>query len=293
MTFILTLLASVVPGLLICYFIIVQDKYEKEPIPLLAICFGLGIAIFYAARIGEGFMDDLITPFVERNEIDPNTHFGVLFYSAFIRTALVEELLKLIILLAIPFNHKQFNEPMDGIVYAVMIGMGFAIVENIIYCMPSDVTLAIVRDFTAVPSHAVFGVILGYYVGLAKFNRRDLIKNILVGFYLAVTIHGLYDFFLFQRYDDWLMILATFVLLGGLFFSRKFITRHQEDSPFKNQPPIESLPEDEEILDSEIILDQKNKPSDLDYEDNEILSAVLFEMKEKQESEESKKEEEE
>ena len=293
MTTILTLLASVVPGLLICYLIFKLDKHEKEPIPLLAICFGLGIAIFYAARIGEGFMDDLITPFVEENELDPNTHFGVLFYSAFIRTALVEELLKLTILLAIPFNHKQFNEPMDGIVYAVMIGMGFAIIENIIYCMPSDLTLAIVRDFTAVPSHAVFGVILGYYVGLAKFNRGDLIKNILVGFYLAVAIHGLYDFFLFQRYDDWLMILATFVLLGGLFFSRKFITRHQEDSPFKNQNPIESLPEDEEILDSEIILDQKNKPSDLDYEDNEILSAVLFEMKEKQESEESKKEEEE
>ena len=173
MTFILTLLASVVPGLLICYFIVKLDKHEKEPIPLLAICFGLGVAIFYAARIGEGFMDDLITPFVERNNLDPKTHFGVLFYSAFIRTALVEELLKLIILLAITFNLKQFNEPMDGIVYAVMIGMGFAIVENIVYSIPAALTLAIVRDFTAVPSHAVFGVILGYYVGLAKFDRAN------------------------------------------------------------------------------------------------------------------------
>lgn len=293
MIFILTLLASVIPGLLICYFIVRLDKHEKEPIPLVAICFGLGIAIFYAARIGEGFMDDLITPFVERNELDPNIHFGVLFYSAFIRTALVEELLKLIILLAIPFNHKQFNEPMDGIVYAVMIGMGFAIVENIIYCMPTDLTLAIVRDFTAVPSHAVFGVILGYYVGLAKFDRANLIKYISIGFFMAVAVHGLYDFFLFQRYDDWLMILATFVLLGGLFFSRKFITRHQEGSPFKNQIPIEPLPGDEEILGSEIVSAQKNKASDLDHEDNEILSAVLFEMKEKKGSEESTKEEEE
>ncbi len=293
MTFILTLLASVVPGLLICYFIVKLDKHEKEPIPLLAICFGLGVAIFYAARIGEGFMDDLITPFVERNNLDPNTHFGVLFYSAFIRTALVEELLKLIILLAIPFNLKQFNEPMDGIVYAVMIGMGFAIVENIVYSMPADITLAIVRDFTAVPSHAVFGVILGYYVGLAKFDRANLIKYISIGFFLAVAVHGLYDFFLFQRYDDWLMILATFVLLGGLFFSRKFITHHQEVSPFKNKFPIEPLTKDEEILDSEIVLDQKNKPSDLDQEDNEIISAVLYEMREKQDSGKMKKDEEE
>ncbi|MFK7774019.1 MAG: PrsW family intramembrane metalloprotease [Saprospiraceae bacterium] len=288
MIFTLTLLASVLPGLFICYFIIKQDKHEKEPIPLLAICFGLGIAIFYAARIGEGFMDDLITPFVEENDLDPNTHFGVLFYSAFIRTALVEELLKLTILLAIPFNHKQFNEPMDGIIYAVMIGMGFAIVENIVYCMPYDITLAIVRDFTAVPSHAVFGVILGYYVGLAKFDRANLFKNILVGLLLAVGVHGLYDFFLFQRYDDWLMILATFVLMGGLFFSRKFIAQHQQDSPFKTPP----IPDDEAILDSEMALENENKPSEMKIEDNEILSAVLFEMKEKQDSEKIKDEEE-
>jgi len=281
LTFILTLLASVIPGLLICYFIFKQDKHEEEPLPLIAICFGLGIAIFYVARIGEGFMDDLITPFVEENELDPNTHFGVLFYSAFIRTALVEELLKIIILLAIPFNHKEFNEPMDGIVYAVMIGMGFAIVENIIYCMPDDIILAIVRDLTAVPSHAVFGVILGYYVGLAKFDRANLFKNILIGLSLAVAVHGLYDFFLFQRYDDWLMILATFVLMIGLFFSWKFIARHQNDSPFKNQNTSAPL------------FNNENKPSDLGYEDNEILSAVLYEMKEKQDIEENKKEEEE
>ena len=217
MTTILTLLASVVPGLLICYFIFKQDKHEKEPLPFLAICFGLGIAIFYIARIGEGFMDDLITPFVEENKLDPNTHFGVLFYSAFIRTALVEELLKLTILIVIPFNHKQFNEPMDGIVYAVIIGMGFAIVENIIYCMPHDVTLAIVRDFTAVPSHAVFGVILGYYVGMAKFDKTNLFKNTLIGLFLAVAVHGLYDFFLFQRYDNF----GNFCFNGWtIFFSK-------------------------------------------------------------------------
>ncbi len=284
---ILTLLASVVPGLLICYFIYKQDKHEKEPIPLLAICFGLGIAIFYAARIGEGFMDDLITPFVEENELDPNTHFGVLFYSAFIRTALVEELLKLTILLAIPFNHKQFNEPMDGIVYSVMIGMGFAIVENIVYCMPDDIILAIVRDLTAVPSHAVFGVILGYYVGLAKFDRASLFKHILIGLLLAVAVHGLYDFFLFQRYDDWLMILATFVLLGGVFFSRKFIHRHQEDSPFNH------INSDATTIASEELIESENQPNEMKIEDNEILSAVLFEMKGKQNLEKNKEGEEE
>ena len=136
-----------------------------------------------------------------------------------------------------------------------------------------DFTLALFRDFTAVPSHAVFAVILGYYVGLAKFNRKNLLKNILLGLLLAIVVHGLYDIFLFQRFEDWLMILATFVLLGGLFFSRRFIIQHQEESPFK---PSESS-ELEEI---------PNPTNDLKEEDNEILSAVLFEMNERKEEEE-------
>lgn len=280
MTF-LTLLAAIIPGLLICYFIVRLDKHEKEPLPLLAISLGLGMSIFFAARYFEGIFDDMIMPFVHENNLNPNTHLGVLFFSAFIRTAFVEEFLKLVALLLIPYNHKAFNEPMDGIVYTVMIGMGFAIVENVVYCMnPPDIALAIIRDFTAVPSHAVFAVILGYYVGLAKFNKAKRIKFILGGFFLTVFVHGLYDIFLFQEYENWLMILATFVLLGGLFFSRKFISRHQMDSPFKEKVDRGEKHTDQELVDDTTILEQKNQPSQLKEEDNEILSAVLFEMKE-------------
>lgn len=282
MTF-LTLLATILPGFLICYFIVKLDKHEKEPLPLLAICLGLGASIFFAARYFEGALDDMIMPYVNENNLNPNTHFGVLFFSAFIRTAFVEEFLKLIILLLIPYNHKAFNEPMDGIVYAVMIGMGFAIVENVIYCMsPPDIALAIVRNLTAVPSHAVFAVILGYYIGLAKFDKAKQIKYILLGFFLTVFIHGLYDIFLFQEYENWLMVLATFVLLGGLFFSQKFISRHQNDSPFNDnnkEAASDDLILDKKSHDDTIALEQKNKPSQLKEEENEILSAVLFEMK--------------
>ena len=281
MTF-LTLLTTIIPGFLICYFIVKLDKHEKEPLPLLAISLGLGAAIFFAARYFEGALDDMIMPYVNENNLNPNTHPGVLFFSAFIRTAFVEEFLKFAVLLLIPYNHKAFNEPMDGIVYAVMIGMGFAIVENVIYCMnPPDIALAIVRNLTAVPSHAVFAVILGYYVGLAKFNKAKQFKYILSGFFLTVFVHGLYDVFLFQEYENWLMILATFVLLGGLFFSQKFISRHQKDSPFKKEIDAYEIDSEDELLNDTTTLEQKNKPSHLKEEDNEILSAVLFEMKEK------------
>lgn len=262
----LTFTLAVVPGILICYLITKLDRYEKERLPLLTISLGLGIGIFFVARYAEGHFDEWILSYYQVEGFNPNTHFGTLFLSAFFRVGFIEEFLKLVVLLLIPFNHRKFNEPMDGIVYAVVIGMGFAVVENIYYCMPNnEYMLALVRNFTAVPSHAVFGVILGYYVGLAKFSKNK-IKYILQGFLLAVGIHGLYDIFLFQEYNDSLMLLATGVLIGGLFFSQKLINTHQINSPFK--------PTSEE----ELLIEAENNLNDLE-EDNEILSGVISQMK--------------
>ena len=83
------------------------------------------------------------------------------------------------------------------------------------------------------------------------------------------------------------MILATLVLLGGFFFSKKFINQHQEDSPFNIQDTSETP------LASEAVLEKENKPSEMKIEDNEILSAVLFEMKGQQDLEKDQKQEEE
>ncbi|MEM6963199.1 MAG: PrsW family glutamic-type intramembrane protease [Bacteroidota bacterium] len=287
----ITILAAVVPGLLICYFIFRQDKHEREPIPLLVVSFVLGLIIYFIARYFEGLLDDFISPYVEANNWDRSRHLGVLFFSAFIRTAFVEEVLKFIFLLAIPFQNKNFNEPMDGIVYTVMIGMGFAVLENLVYCLPDDYALALVRDFTAVPSHAVFAVILGYYVGLAKFmpDKKRKIKYILFGLFLAVGVHGLYDIFLFQEFEDWLMILATLVLLGGLFFSRRFIDRHQKDSFLRQRSSTTGVA----LLGSQITTGNIATSVSIKEEDNEILAAVFYEMKEQQEATQKTREEEE
>ena len=88
--------------------------------------------------------------------------------------------MKLVILNKYLFNKLEFNEPMDGIVYAIMVSLGFATVENIFYVYNhpgQEIQVAIMRMFTAIPLHAVCGVILGYFVGLAKFsdNREPLL----------------------------------------------------------------------------------------------------------------------
>jgi RsiW-degrading membrane proteinase PrsW (M82 family) len=69
------------------------------------------------------------------------------------------------------YNNKNFNEPFDGIVYAVIVSMGFATIENIIYVFQYGFATGILRLFTAVPAHAAFGILMGYFLGKAKFTH--------------------------------------------------------------------------------------------------------------------------
>jgi RsiW-degrading membrane proteinase PrsW (M82 family) len=62
---------------------------------------------------------------------------------------------------------------MDGVVYGAVASLGFATLENILYVTPNGFAVAAARAFTAVPGHALLGVIMGYYVGRAKFHSNE------------------------------------------------------------------------------------------------------------------------
>jgi len=155
----------------------------------------------------------------------------VAFY-AFAAVGFSEEFAKFIFLRFYIYRKPEFDEPMDGIVYAVMIGMGFAILENILYVMQSGLSVAILRMFTAVPGHAAFGVIMGYYVGLAKFSNNPIPLQV-QGVLYATLVHGAYDFCLFQQNYAMLTLFAFVVLYSSIYMSRKLIKLHVENSPHK------------------------------------------------------------
>ena len=116
--------------------------------------------------------------------------------------------------------------------------MGFAILENILYVAQGGLSLAILRMFTAVPGHAAFGVIMGYYVGLAKFDKNNQVRLLTQGVIFAAIVHGAYDFFLFQNNFAALTLLAFVVLIYGIRLSSKLIKLHQENSPHTNKETI-------------------------------------------------------
>ena len=268
MTLILIVLA-VLPSLAICYWIYLQDRYEREPFSLLFKAFVVGCASTIPAML-------LQIQFQDWQNEDSLLATAIF---AFGIVGLTEELSKFVLMRFFIYPLDEFNEPMDGIVYAVMVSMGFATVENLMYVFGENndgsISTAIGRAFTAVPAHAAFAVLMGSYMGLAKFvpERRNF--YMFTGLGLAVFFHGLYDFFLLQKVYEGLGALAIGALVWGISAARYLIRFGQELSPFKPRFDVVTT-EDEEEDGDEI----KGK---YDYISDETKEAPPVETKENDE----------
>lgn len=218
---IIVIIIALLPVVLINTFVYVRDKKDKEPIKNLAVSFILG-----ALSIVFVFVQVILQKTHIIGTWDKSQNTTDIFLHAFIEVALVEELGKYIMLRGYSYRLKAFNEPFDGIVYSVMVSMGFAGLENIFYSMQGMGT-AILRAFTAVPAHATFAVAMGYYVGLAKFNREKSALYQCIGISLAVIFHGFYDFFLMSQEQIGMFLGAFVTLIVGIVLSLKAIKRHK------------------------------------------------------------------
>lgn len=184
---------AVAPGLAICLFIFHRDVYNREPKLNLAVSFFLGVLSIIPAFFIE-------TAFI--NNFD-NSLAGQAVKAIFV-VALTEELCKFSVLRLYSYRQRSFDEPFDGIVYGVMVSMGFATLENIMYVINSaqhgqGYQVALLRMFLAVPAHATFGVLMGYHAGKAKFDSRRSALLMATGVFWAVIFHGAYDTFLFWQ----------------------------------------------------------------------------------------------
>ncbi|MBA6152530.1 PrsW family intramembrane metalloprotease [Gelidibacter maritimus] len=223
----MTLLAlAIAPVVIIIIYIFIKDKYEKEPKQLLVNNFLLGAIVSVIITTLLYILIDIPLPLKNDNSIFEQ------FIKAFFVVGLSEEFSKYIIIRYYAQPHHEFNEPFDGIVYAVMVSMGFAATENIMYVLQGGIEVAIIRAFTAVPAHATFAILMGYFMGKAKFSNNRVLLN-LTGLFLAVLFHGAYDFFLFIDFIPGVWIGAFISLFIGIVLSRKAIIRHQFNSNFK------------------------------------------------------------
>ena len=145
--------------------------------------------------------------------------------SSFLTAAPVEEGLKLSILYFYVYKMKDFNEPIDGIVYGVTVSLGFATLENIYYVYlladyfdTSSMALAIARSFSAVPAHAVFGVFMGYFFMKYSFIKKG--DNLIFAFLIPFVLHGCYNLFIASNFFISLLLILISWIVALKLFSR-------------------------------------------------------------------------
>ncbi|WP_040951224.1 PrsW family glutamic-type intramembrane protease, partial [Gorillibacterium massiliense] len=128
----------------------------------------------------------------------------------------LEEAVKWMILYLFIFKHVEFDEPYDGIVYSVAVSLGFASMENVVYAIYSYSSFGqlIGRALLPVSGHALFGVVMGYYLGLAKFKPRYKRMYMAVSILMPVLYHGIFDYILTNFTDTWLWFMIP--LMGYL-----------------------------------------------------------------------------
>ena len=161
------ILSAIAPVLVIILYVYIQDKYEKEPKKLLFACFLMGAFLSIMITLFISLVTGYLFELPNQYSIFQN------FIKAFVVVALVEEFSKYIFVRYYAQPKAAFNEPYDGIIYAVMVSMGFAATENILYVSTGGFEVALLRAFTAVPAHATFGILMGIYMGKAKFDIKN------------------------------------------------------------------------------------------------------------------------
>lgn len=144
---------------------------------------------------------------------------AVIFILSFLVDGLFEEGGKYVILRLRVYPSIHFDELRDGFIYGMVLGLGFAFAENILYGIISDSVLlgagtVVLRGITTTFLHFLSGGIIGYYIGLVKFH--SLKKSVaLYGLVLAIVLHGLYNTVV--RFGWWWNLIPLAILLGGVY----------------------------------------------------------------------------
>lgn len=161
---------------------------------------------------------------------------------SFVSSSLPEEFFKWFIVYFIIFKHTNFDEPYDGIVYAVAVSLGYATLENVLYALLNayDFSALLMRAFLPVSGHAMFGVMMGYHFGKAKFTPERTGRHLVMAFGLPFFWHGVFDYTLFVSKNNWVWFMIPLMAFLWLRSLLK-VKRANAKSPLRMATPEERV----------------------------------------------------
>jgi protease PrsW len=211
--------AAVAPALLVLWLVIAADERPGPPVRVWT-AFLLGAAsISLLGVVRAPFMSILAAP--------ENPWLAQALHSVF-GVAAPEEIVKILVIVAVSARRQRFADPMDTVVYGAAAGLGFAAYENLAYLVQHQEmwrSLAALRSVLTVPFHGSLGIIAGAYLAIARSgtalgahrHHRDWARIssrslILLG---PLALHSAFDFPLLTLQQNPDLDSSTRLMLGS------------------------------------------------------------------------------
>ncbi|WP_025027697.1 glutamic-type intramembrane protease PrsW [Caldalkalibacillus mannanilyticus] len=193
------IMAAIAPGIALLSFFYLKKKYDHGPIMMVIRVFLFGVLLVFPTMV-------LQYTLKEGLELTP-------IAQSFFIAAMLEEFLKWFVLFFIAIPNVEMEERYDGIIYSTAVSLGFATLENMMYLWFYGVQEALMRALLPVSSHALFGVIMGYYIGKAMFAEQRMKKKwLLYSLFIPIFLHGIYNYLLVIGSGRWLWLMIPFML---------------------------------------------------------------------------------
>ena len=218
-----------VPGILWGWVFYHAQRYKKVYLPLLLVLFLGGMCSGLLALVLNHVVEKytIFWPEALWPQIIVFGKFIPILSSGFwFLVGLNEEFAKLLVLLAVVYPSRHLEEPFDGILYAAVVSVGFATLENFYYLDQFGIAVVAARTIITIPAHAFMSVPMGYFVAKSrlllesgnetKFRFYLPMMTIIQGWIISAFLHGLYDFFLSLKMERE-AYLQIFVM-GGISF---------------------------------------------------------------------------
>jgi RsiW-degrading membrane proteinase PrsW (M82 family) len=217
MTILILVIIAIIPPIALMAYVLYMDREEPEPLSYVILVMFLGaVAVLPAALIEIGLQ---LLPIFQMGG------WAGAAINSFLVIAPTEELLKLLVVILFVWKNKNFNEENDGIVYVGTAAIGFALFENLLYVLDEGIAVGIMRAVTSIPLHTFTGILMGYYVGIAKFAADPKTRRgkILKGLFIAYLFHAVYDTLVLSETGAALLIvpLVTATIILGVLYLRR------------------------------------------------------------------------
>ncbi len=229
---VLLILPVIVPAVFWAVYHYHKDRHLPEPPGNLLLCFVLGVV---AAGLSKAMYVGLEPLGLRVDAVAMAQENGlILFAYTMLAIGPIEELAKLLPFLLVVLRFRAFDEPLDGIVYASFIALGYAAVENYHYLEFLTGLESIARGFAGPVIHILFASIWAHWITRARLAEESIVRPAILGFVIAAGLHGLYDF-LVLRHPVAALPVAAAMIVAIWIWRLRLMHRLHEDALRKSE----------------------------------------------------------